>query len=171
MDIPSVIGDLADAIETLALTTDAAPNNIYVWGHSLGGLAGALLATSRRSMARGFILSNPTVHSNFFDEASATQFETMDPDAIVLDYAVMESSCVFRNKDFMRWWTTDPDISPHFEAGMPFKALYCAGAYRAISTVRTRLDKWASPSLILRGGADVAHHEQHGTADLWREAR
>ena len=83
---------------------------------------------------------------------------------------VMNDSCVFRNKRFMEWWTTDPAIAPHYEAGMPFKAAYCAGGFHAIATVRARFGEFKSPALVLRGGMDIANHEKYGTADLFRGA-
>ena len=45
-----------------------------------------------------------------------------------------------------------------------------AAGSRAITTVRGRLSCFKSPALVLRGGEDIANHEQHGTADLWRGA-
>ena len=55
LDVPSVAGDIADAVSYLRETSGS--DNVYVWGHSLGGLAGAILATSGRCNARGLILS------------------------------------------------------------------------------------------------------------------
>ena len=46
LDQPSVAGDLADAVNEHA--TLAAGDRVYMWGHSLGGLAGAILGTSGR---------------------------------------------------------------------------------------------------------------------------
>ena len=81
-----------------------------------------------------------------------------------------ESSAVSLSADFMPWWTTAPEISRPVEPGLPFKAAYLAGAGRAIGVVRERFAAFSSPALVLRGGDDIAGHEAHGTADLWRGA-
>ena len=100
----------------------------------------------------------------------AAAWGALDPEAVVMAQEVMDHSCVVRNDTFMEWWTKDPAIAAHVEPGMPFKAAYCAGASRAIAAVRERFEAFVAPALVLRGGADISNHEQHGTADLWRGA-
>ena len=81
-DVPSLMGDLADAVDFLGEQTGQS-DNVYVWGHSLGGVAGAALATSARCNARGFILSNPTLHGEFGSADLAKEWESKDPDTVV----------------------------------------------------------------------------------------
>ena len=81
-DVPSLMGDLADAVDFLGEQMGQ-PDNVFVWGHSLGGVAGAALATSARCNARGFILSNPTIHGEFGSAELAKEWESKDPDTVV----------------------------------------------------------------------------------------
>eukprot|EP01052_Picozoa_sp_SAG31_P033370 SAG31_NODE_3760_length_3909_cov_2.157743_2_plen_312_part_00 len=168
LDVPSVVGDLADAVDELAAAAPGA--KIYVWGHSLGGLAGAILATSGRSNAAGFILSNPTVNGTFAPPEKVAEWEAMDADAVIAGAEAMQASACCLNTVFYPWWTTDPEVSAIVEPNLPFKAAYLAGAGRAIAEVRTRLGAFEAPALVLRGGKDIEVHEAHGTADLWRDA-
>ena len=58
---PSVTGDLRNVV--LFAKAELSVESVVVFGHSLGGLAAGLLATSGDNPADGFILSNPSLQN------------------------------------------------------------------------------------------------------------
>jgi alpha-beta hydrolase superfamily lysophospholipase len=161
LDKPSVTGDLREMVILAKIQFNA--DKVFVFGHSLGGLAAVLLATCGENVADGFILSNPSVQNPWL--SIVDQLGNQDPNECNGGYVDEVLRSGSNNEEYINFWMS-PEISQFCETGRPFKAGYQLAANYAINEVRSRLDKFTSPVLILRGENDA--FEQGACEDLVR---
>lgn len=156
---PSATGDLRRMV--ILAQQEFGVERVFVFGHSLGGLAAGLLATSGASPAAGFILSNPSLQNPW--ASMVDELESKPPTEPGGFFAGDVQRGASNNAAFLELWN-GPEVSAHIEPGRPFKYGYMLAANFAIDVVRARFDQFTGPALVLRGEADA--FEQGACADL-----
>jgi len=148
---PSAVGDLHDAVLLVKELSQA--EKVFVFGHSLGGLAAALLATCGSNPAAGFVLSGPSLCNCWTQDVinAAVAAAEEDPNGSA---GAFDPKSATTNTDFHRFWASE-EIAQYIELGMPFKAAYSAKVITdAVPAVVSRFPKFESPALLLVGRDD-----------------